>query len=57
MNERPQSTQHSIAKIAWNTPRIYYPHGCSSVVQRPPLGQEVAELWNGYGPGGREACL
>lgn len=26
-DERPQSTQHRPAKIAWNTPGIYYPHG------------------------------
>lgn len=41
-DERPQSTQHRLAKIAWNTPGIYYPHGCSATARRPPLGQGVA---------------
>ncbi|KAL2746733.1 hypothetical protein V1477_005103 [Vespula maculifrons] len=39
-DERPQSTQHRPAKIAWNTAGIYYPHGCS-MRWHPPLGQEV----------------
>lgn len=53
-DERPQSTQHRPAKIAWNTPGIYYPHGCSCGRRRPPLGREVAGT--GTAPRGREAC-
>lgn len=37
-DERPQSTQHRPAKIAWNTPGIYYPHrgGFPQGAARPP---------------------
>jgi len=48
-DERPQSTQHRPAKIAWNTPGIYYPHGCSGAASSS-LGQEVAHCGTDEAP-------